>query len=158
MSPGESTVSRNAFVYQPAQGSTIAIGPTTTRLLATDDDTGGRSSVYEMTVPGAFAGPPPHVHADRDHAFYVLAGTVRFTVGTTVIDAGAGAFAYVPAGVPHSFGSAGEVWGRLLAFDTPGGWERYLREMAAIFPADAPVDPARVAEVLARHDTVVVID
>jgi mannose-6-phosphate isomerase-like protein (cupin superfamily) len=128
-----------------------------TRLLATDDDTGGRSSVYEMTVPGAFAGPPPHVHADRDHAFYVLEGTVRLLLGPRTVDATAGAFAYVPAGVAHTFGSPGDQWGRLLAFDTPGGWERYLRELTTNFPADHPVDPAEVAKVMARHDTRVVL-
>lgn len=151
-------MSREAFVYHPAEGPAIAIGPTMNRLLATDEDTGGRSSVYEVAVPGAFAGPPPHVHADRDHAFYVLEGTVRITIGSEIFDASAGAFAYVPAGVPHSFATSGDLWGRLLAFDTPGGWERYLREMAATFPADVPVDPARVAEVMARHDTRAIID
>lgn len=148
---------RKAFVYHPAEGPAIAVGPTTTRLLATGDDTGGRSSVYEMTAPGTLAGPPPHVHADRDHAFYVLEGIVRLVIGAETVDAPAGAFAYVPAGVPHTFGSPGDAWGRLLAFDTPGGWERYLRELTTGFASDLPVDPAQVAELMARYDTQVVL-
>ena len=50
-------------------------------------------------------------------------------------------------------GEMGDVSGRLLAFDTPGGWERYLRDLAATFPPGVPVDPVRIAEVMARHDT-----
>jgi mannose-6-phosphate isomerase-like protein (cupin superfamily) len=146
-------VNGEAYVREPATGTVIAIGPTTNRLLATDAETGGRSSVYEVTVPSGFAGPPPHVHRDRDHAFYVVSGSVRLTVGERSFDATAGTFAYVPAGVPHAFGNPDNGSGVLLVFDTPGGWERYLTELAETFPAGTPVDPVRVAEVMARHDT-----
>ncbi|CAM5234031.1 cupin domain-containing protein [Streptomyces violaceorubidus] len=36
-------------------------------------------------------GPPQHRHARHDEGFYVISGTVRFTVGDEDIDATAGA-------------------------------------------------------------------
>ena len=144
---------RKATVLAPTGGPVIEIGPTTTRVLAADEDTDGRCSVYEVTVPRRFPGPPAHVHTDRAHAFYVLDGTVQLTIGHETVHASAGTFVYIPPGLAHTFGSAGDARGRLLAFDTPGGWERYLREMASTFPAGTPVDPVRTAQVMARHDT-----
>ena len=70
---------RKATVLAPTGGPVIEIGPTTTRVLAADEDTDGRCSVYEVTVPRRFPGPPAHVHTDRAHAFYVLDGTVQLT-------------------------------------------------------------------------------
>jgi mannose-6-phosphate isomerase-like protein (cupin superfamily) len=46
---------------------------------------------------------PLHLHTEEDEFWYVLEGEIRFTVGEEVIDAGPGAFAYIPMGTPHTF-------------------------------------------------------
>jgi hypothetical protein len=41
---------------------------------------------------------------------------------------------------------------RFLNLNTPGGWEDYIRDLAAATPADGPPDPGLMGEILARHD------
>lgn len=40
----------------------------------------------------------------------------------------------------------------VLEGTTPGGWEAYLRDLAAAMPADGPPDPEAFRRALARHD------
>ena len=40
---------------------------------------------------------------------------------------------------------------RFLNFNIPGGWELYMRELAAA-AADGPVAPEEIAKIASRHD------
>lgn len=46
---------------------------------------------------------PLHVHSREDELWYVVEGTIRFTIGDETRDAGPGTFAYIPRNVPHTF-------------------------------------------------------
>jgi hypothetical protein len=43
---------------------------------------------------------------------------------------------------------------RFLNLNAPGGWEDYIRDLAAATPATGPPDLRVMGEVLARHDVV----
>jgi hypothetical protein len=60
----------------------------------------------------------------------------------------------VPPGVVHTFANRSAEPVRFLNLNTPGGWEDYIRDLAAATPADGPPDPRVMGEVLARHDVV----
>ena len=140
-------------VREPSDGATIAIGGSTVRFLLLGDDTDATSSVEEMEVPGRFDGPPAHVHRVTNHAWYVARGRARLTVDGHAHDLAPGGFAFAPAGVPHTFANPWDEPTTLLQMTTPGGFDRYLRELADAFPAGTEVDPERIVAIMARHDT-----
>jgi len=102
---------------------------------------GGRVSAAEFLVPAQF-GPPLHVHRGEDELLQILEGTVRIVCGETDVTVGAGGFAYLPRGVPHTFWVQGEEPARMLAVFTPGGIEQLFvasgerAEVAALPDAD----------------------
>src|SRR5947209_19548096 len=69
---------------------------------ATAEATDGHLSLIEANAPAGY-GPPLHVH-DIDHeAFYVLAGALEVQCGEERHRAEAGAFMFLPRGIPHTF-------------------------------------------------------
>jgi quercetin dioxygenase-like cupin family protein len=125
----------------PGEGETIqgpAGGPLTFKVRGSE--TGGALTALENVIaPGD--GPPVHVHADEDEAWYVISGALRFRLGDEVAAAPAGSFVFVPRGVPHAFHNAGEEPARILVMFTPSGMERFFDRFAAL-PADAVVSEA----------------
>ena len=75
-------------------------------------------------------------------------------VGDDELEAPPGTYACVPPGVLHAFANRSEQPVRFLNLNTPGGWEDYIRDLAAVMPADGPPDPRVLGEVLARYDVV----
>ncbi len=137
----------------PGQGETFSIGTVAIRLLATGQNTGGRSSVEEFTVPAGFDGPPAHIHRKTDHAWYVLDGVATFVVEDRTMDVVKGGFVFIPAGTAHSFANHSTGAMKLLEFTTPGGFAAYLRDLGASVASEQNMDPEVVAEVMSRHDT-----
>jgi hypothetical protein len=41
----------------------------------------------------------------------------------------------------------------MVEFTTPGGFDRYLSDLADAFPSGTEIDPERMVEIMARHDT-----
>ena len=131
----------------------MVIGPSTARLMITSQDSAGRASAIEFGLSPGFVGPPAHVHRRFDHVWYVLEGQIRVLVGETWSLLHAGASAFVPRGVAHSFENLGPQAARLLEVDVPAAIENYFRELARAFPAGALVDRAKIADIQRRHDT-----
>jgi mannose-6-phosphate isomerase-like protein (cupin superfamily) len=141
-------------VLGPGEGTAYRVGTATSLFKATREATAGFFSLAEVTIEPGTSGPPPHTHRELLDSFYVLEGTLTVRIGSGEVDAPPGTYACVPPGVVHTFAnrSAGPV--RLLNLNTPGGWEDYIRDLAAATPADGPPDPRIMGEVLARHDVV----
>jgi mannose-6-phosphate isomerase-like protein (cupin superfamily) len=99
----------------------------------------GRVSAVEFLAPAAF-GPPLHIHHGEDEILQILEGTVRVVCGDTDVVAGAGAFAFLPRGVPHTFWTMGDQPARMLAIFTPGGVE------AMFVDAGIATDEARLPD------------
>lgn len=103
------------------------------RLIATADQTGGACSVFEMrSLFGG--GVPVHTHTREDEIVLVLEGSYDITLGARVHHSPAGASATFPRGVPHGFRCTSPRGGRLLVIATPGGFEHFLRDLAADVP------------------------
>jgi mannose-6-phosphate isomerase-like protein (cupin superfamily) len=84
---------------------------------------GRRAGAAEFHLPAGF-GPPLHVHHREDELLQVLEGALLVVCGGAEAELEAGAFAYLPRGVPHTFRVQGEQPARMLAVFTPGGIER----------------------------------
>ena len=119
-----------AFAVGPQEGTTIqgpVGGPLTFK--ARGEQTGGALTVLENTIV-AGEGPPLHVHADEDEAWYVLEGDLRFRLGAELQRAPAGTFVFVPRGTPHCFQNVAEHPARILVMFTPSGMERFFDAFA----------------------------
>ena len=100
---------------------------------------GGHMSVVEFVGPPGDM-PPLHLHQTDDEAWYLLEGEMSFFVGEQEqkrIEAGAVAFG--PKGVPHTYRVEGSQSARWLAICTPGDFERFV--LAASRPAEQPELP-----------------
>ncbi len=139
----------------PGEGKTISVLGATIRYMATRADTQGAWSLIEYTAPPHFAGPQPHWHRRTGEAFYILEGAVTFQVGERLFKAEAGSFVLVPTSVVHTFSNPEDEAARILTVASPGGFERYFEELAALVKSEPqwpPADPRTLAALGAKYD------
>jgi len=137
--------------YGPGDGEHHDAGPAQIFIKATGEHTGGSFFLAESTLAPGFAGPPPHRHRELHDMFYVLEGTLTLRLGDREIAAGPGSFACVPPGVVHTFRNESDGPVRLLNFNTPAGWENYMRDVAEA-ARSGPLTPEVMARVASRYD------
>ncbi len=118
-------------VHRPGEGERQTLGGSEILIKATSEDTGGSFFLSETTIEPGFPGPPPHTHEQLHDMFYVLEGVLTMNVGGEQVELGPGSFACAPPGVVHTFSNPGSEPVRFLNFSTPGGWERYMRELGS---------------------------
>lgn len=110
--------------------------------------TDGRVTVVEDTLKPGFH-LPAHRHRSMVEIFYILDGEVSFAFEDQAIVATAGTTITVPADTRHEVTSADGA--RLLTIFTPGGFDRYLADLAAMSP-DELDGPDRIRVLGERYD------
>lgn len=140
-----------AVVHGPGEGERHDAGPVQVVIKATGDDTDGSFFLSESILAPGFAGPPPHRHDKLHDMFYVLEGTLTLRLGKETRAAGAGTFVCVPPGIVHTFRNDSDGPVRLLNFNTPAGWEHYMRDVAAE-AQQGPLTPEVIGRVASRYD------
>jgi len=110
--------------------------------------TDGRVSVVEDVMKPGFH-LPAHRHRSMAEIFYILAGEVTFAFEDETVIATPGTTLTVPANTQHEVTCIGG--GRLLTIFTPGGFDRYLAELAALTPAELD-DADCIRELGQRYD------
>jgi mannose-6-phosphate isomerase-like protein (cupin superfamily) len=105
-------------------------------------------SLMHLSAPRD-VGPPPHEH-DFAEAYYVLAGSLRLTVGDQEVVLEAGDFVHVPGGTVHGFRGASDVETQLLIFQAPGDAGDFFRDVAREV-TNIPADLRNVPAIGARH-------
>ncbi len=112
----------------------------------------------EFTMPKGF-GPPLHVHETEDELMIVLEGEIAFRSGDDESIGRAGATAWLPHGVPHTFQVLSDEARALVvtasSTDAPV-FERFVEELStptesASMPEPGPVDPGEVAAAGGRN-------
>ncbi|HEY3483049.1 MAG TPA: cupin domain-containing protein [Streptomyces sp.] len=137
----------------PDDGESIQLGPTRMRILEDGSTTGHRLGIGEITLAPHTEGPPQHRHAQHDEGFYVVSGTVHFTVGDTTHVAPAGTLAMVPPGAPHTFANHGDTPAVILNTFTPDLYVRYFRDLRDMIAAGGRLTPEATADVMSRYAT-----
>jgi mannose-6-phosphate isomerase-like protein (cupin superfamily) len=140
-------------VVGPDDGEILLAAPARVRVLEDGSRTGHRLGAVEITVPPHTAGPPQHRHARHDEGFYVVSGTVRFTVGEQDHDAGPGTLVMVPPGAPHTFANPGDEPAVMLNTFTPDLYLGYFRDLRDMITAGQPMTAETVTTVMARYGT-----
>ena len=138
-----------AIVLRAGEGRRLALGDTSVTIKAGGGDGLGSFSLLVQDLAAGFPGPVLHRHESLLDSFYVLEGELTLQLGDTRTGAAAGSYAFVPPGNAHTF--AGSQAGRVRALNlmAPGGFERYLEEVAAL---GGPPDPAKMAEIASTYD------
>ncbi len=101
-------------------------------------------AIHEWTMPGPSY---LHIHRSDDEGWYVLDGLLRFHLADRDFDAPAGATAFLPAGVAHTYSCPAPS--RYLIFLTP----RLDRLISKLLALD---DQGQAPRILAEHDTEIV--
>lgn len=130
-------------VLGPGEGETVHLQALGVRFMVEVARSGGGFSLVEHPLPPRALGSPVHTHRNEDEYSFVLAGRVGVQLGEDVVVAGPGDLVFKPRGVPHAFWNAGDEPARLLEVISPGGFEAYFREAAALLP-----DPQRNASAI----------
>ena len=127
------------------------MGPSSLLIKATSEHTGGTFFLSESTIAAGFPGPPAHVHDKLHDMFYVLEGELTMRLGDEELTAQPGTFVCVPPGVVHTFSNRSDAPVRLLNFNTPGGFEGYMRELAAAVQSGG-VSQEEMGRIASRYD------
>lgn len=141
-------------IVGPKDGEIVLAGPIQLRILEDGSTTDHRLGLGEIVVAPHTAGPPQHRHAQHDEGFYVVSGTVRFTVGEQSHDAEAGTLVMVPPGAPHTFANPGDEPAVMLNTFTPDLYVQYFRDLRDFATAMGRTPtPDEVADVMANYHT-----
>ncbi len=141
----------DVIVRAPGEGESIMGGAVLFKAQVGDGD--GTFSLSEITLPPGYPGPILHRHRRMLDSFYVLEGTLTIRLGADdEIEAGSNSFGAMPPGTVHSFANRTDGVVRAVNLMAPGGFEQYLKQLAAAAaPGELP-DPATMAEIAARYD------
>ncbi|MGD3110488.1 cupin domain-containing protein [Streptomyces sp. YGL11-2] len=140
-------------VVGPGDGETIVLGTTRMRVLEDGSRTGHRLAIAESVLAPHTQGPPQHRHARHDEGFYILSGTVRFTVGDEGHDATAGTFVMIPPGTPHTFANPTDQPAVMLSTFTPDLYVQYFRDLQDVLAGGRPLTPQTNIDAMSRYAT-----
>jgi quercetin dioxygenase-like cupin family protein len=140
-----------AVVHGPGEGERLVVGPSSLLIHATSDDTGGTFFLSESTIAPGFPGPPPHTHETLHDMFFVLDGTLTVQLEGETLQAAPGTFICVPPGTVHTFSNTSDAPVRILNFNTPGGFENYMRELAEA-SKDGPPTREEIGKIASKYD------
>jgi quercetin dioxygenase-like cupin family protein len=139
------------IVVQPGQGQASSTTPGREfALKLLGGATGDSIMIFEETVP-AGTKSTLHLHHDSDEVAYVLSGEVTFMIGDEVTVGGAGAYAFMPRGVPHAWKSTGADTGRVLFLYTPAKAGGLIEEQHRTQRNFASMTERELAETLQRY-------
>ena len=143
-----------ATIHRPGEGEKIG-GSTTVTIKATGEETSDSFYLGEGAIEPGFPGPPPHRHQRLHDMFYVLDGTLTVRIGDETHELEPGSFVCVPPGVVHTFSNPSDAPVRFLNFNTPAGWENYMRDLAAALAGGTPTQE-EIGRIASRYDFEVV--
>jgi len=112
------------FKSAPSPENTRAIPGGVFNFLSMGHETEGRHALMRIIVNRG-AEPPAHTHSREDESYYILNGSIRYTIGEDVITVHAGEYVYLPNGVPHKFEILTEQ-AEVLMWISPAGLDQWF--------------------------------
>ncbi|MFE7161394.1 cupin domain-containing protein [Streptomyces sp. NPDC057636] len=150
---GEPLTHPAVSVVGPGDGEVIVLGTTRMRILEDGGHTGHRLAIAESVLAPHTQGPPQHRHARHDEGFYILSGTVRFTVGDEDYDVTSGTLVMVPPGTPHTFANLTDQPAVMLSAFTPDLYVQYFRELQEVLAGGRPLTQQANIDAMSRYAT-----
>ncbi|MGA4844029.1 cupin domain-containing protein [Streptomyces sp. G45] len=140
-------------MVRPGEGEVLALGSTRMRVLEDGSHTAHRLGVTESVLAPHTPGPPQHRHTQHDEGFYVVSGTVRFTIGDEEHDATPGTLVVIPPGAPHTFANVTGQPAVLLSMFTPDLYVQYFRDLQALAAEGRAMTPQAHLRTMRRYAT-----
>jgi len=137
-------------VLGPNEGLRLQSGPGRDLVFKlTGEDTRGALDYFIVEV-GPHGGPPLHVHHDQEETIHVLSGRFKIRIGDAMHTLETGGFAYLPAGVPHTFLNLTDQPAEIIVVYTPGGCQSFYEELGPATRSATP-DREEIAAIFKRH-------
>ena len=111
------------------------MGPLQAVFKADCDETAQGYSVSEWWLEPNTRGPGEHANPE-EHIFYVIAGTLRFSLDGEWSELGAGGYVIIPGGVTHDFENRGGTRAGFISINVPGGFEDRMPDIEAALAAE----------------------
>jgi mannose-6-phosphate isomerase-like protein (cupin superfamily) len=134
----------------PRDGKAVDLASVGVRFMAWTEETGGGFSLVEHPIPPRTLVAPLHRHTREDEYSFVLEGRMGALLGDAVVHADAGDFVFKPREQWHTFWNAADAPCRILEIISPGGFEHYFDDAAALINGP-DFDPTRLVELAARY-------
>ena len=112
------------FKSAPSSENTRAIPGGVFNFLSRGDETEGRHALMRIVVNRG-AEPPAHTHSREDESYFILKGTIRYTVGEDIINVNSGEYVYLPKGIPHKFELISEQ-AEVIMLINPAGLDQWF--------------------------------
>jgi mannose-6-phosphate isomerase-like protein (cupin superfamily) len=138
--PSPGTTAEEVIFLPPGAGRHYSAGPMQAVFKADGEETADRYCVSEWWLQAGDSGPGPHSHEDNVELFYVIEGTMSFLAGDRWVDAPAGSFLRIPAGVTHDFANRSTERAGVLNVFLPGGFEARMPEIVDYFAERGDAD------------------
>jgi mannose-6-phosphate isomerase-like protein (cupin superfamily) len=124
-------------IVRPGEGRVGDLGPIGVQFKLWDEDTGGAVAIVEHPFPvGALV--PPHLHTREDEYSIVIEGDIGFRSGDREAVLGVGGYITKPRGELHTMWNAGSTPARMIEVISPGGFEKYFRDLADLTTEGVP--------------------
>jgi len=127
-----------AKVVRPDEVGTVQLNDTVFRYGVGTDQTEGRLSMLEVTIPPRTL-IKPHQHTREDEFSFVISGPIGVRTGDeTTEDVPTGSWLIKPRSVPHAMWNLSDQPARVLEVVMPGGMEHYFEEIAPVLREHGP--------------------
>lgn len=126
-------MTNEVIFLKPGEGREHQAGPMRAVFKADGDETRDEYCVSEWWLEAGDDGPGPHHHEANVELFYVIEGEMSFLAGDSWIDAPAGSFLRIPAGVTHDFRNRSDARAGALNVFIPGGFEQTMPRIVDYF-------------------------
>src|SRR5688572_9312954 len=104
--------------------NTRAIPGAVFNFLAMGHQTDGQHALIKINVQRG-AEPPAHTHSREDESYFILKGSINYTVGEDVITVNEGEYIFLPKHVPHKFEILSDA-ADVLMWMSPAGLDQWF--------------------------------
>jgi len=125
----QEVASNGGHVFHHADAAeSYSRGPMVSTFLLTTEQTEGRYSIVRETFGPAFSSYPGHTHKAHSEVFFVISGTMEWTVNGDTQQIGPGDLVYIPPNSHHGGRVVGDEDVHALMLYEPAGYEQnYFR-------------------------------
>lgn len=141
----------------PQDGPTVDVAGLGVRFMVYGEQSGGGFALVEHPIPPRTLAGPLHRHTRENEYSYVLEGRMGALLGDEVICAEPGDLAFKPGRQWHTFWNASDRPCRILEIISPGGFEHFFEQAAAVLQSP-DFAPAALAEIGVRYGVELQLD
>ena len=145
-------------VIRPDDARSVTLKKTLFRYGIGADETDGRLSMLEVTIPPRTL-IKPHIHTNEDEFSLVLSGPIGIrSADETIEEVPTGTWLIKPRSVPHAMWNLADEPARVLEVVMPGGLERYFEEIEPVLREHGPEWTKRYAALAEAYGLTILDD